>query len=88
MPISVNPTIPVIAAQGAAPDLVLQPGTVVNAQVLKILSADLVRIAINSSFDRCSLGSPAAGRPELATGGIADRQRRPARGGRAGRGGR
>ena len=48
MPISVNPTIPVIAAQGAAPDLVLQPGTVVNAQVLKILSADLVRIAINS----------------------------------------
>ena len=48
MTISINPTIPVIAAQGAAPDLVLQPGTVVNAEVLKILSADLVRIAINS----------------------------------------
>ena len=37
MPISVNPTVPVIAAQSAAPDLVLQPGTVVNAQVLQIL---------------------------------------------------
>jgi hypothetical protein len=48
MPISVTPTVPVIAAQGAAPDLVPQPGTVVDAEVLKILSADLVRIAINS----------------------------------------
>jgi Flagellar hook-length control protein FliK len=48
VPISITPTIPVIAAQGAAPDLVLQPGTVVNAQVQKILSADLVRIVIDS----------------------------------------
>jgi hypothetical protein len=48
VPISITPTVPVIAAQGAAPDLVLQPGTVVNAQVQKILSADLVRIVINS----------------------------------------
>lgn len=48
MPISITPTIPVITAQGAAPNLVLQPGTVVDAQVLKILAADLVRIAINS----------------------------------------
>lgn len=48
MSISVNPTIPVIAAQGAAPDLVLQPGSVVDAQVLKILSDNLVRIAISS----------------------------------------
>src|SRR5436190_1950980 len=32
----------------AAPELVLQPGSVVNAQVLKVLSADLVRIAIAS----------------------------------------
>src|SRR5437868_3464440 len=46
MPISVNPTIPVIAAQSVAPDLVLQPGTVVDAQVLKLLSDNLVRIAI------------------------------------------
>jgi Flagellar hook-length control protein FliK len=46
MPISVNPILPVIAAQAAAPDLLLQPGTVVDAQVLKILSDNLVRIAI------------------------------------------
>jgi Flagellar hook-length control protein FliK len=46
MSISVNPTIPVIAAQSLAPDLVLQPGSVVDAQVLKLLSDNLVRIAI------------------------------------------
>ncbi len=46
MPIYVNPIFPVIAAQGAAPDVVLQPGTVIDAQVLKILANDLVRIAI------------------------------------------
>jgi hypothetical protein len=46
MPISINPIFPVIAAQGAAPDIVLQPGTVIDAQVLKILANDLVRIAI------------------------------------------
>jgi hypothetical protein len=48
MPISINPIFPVIAAQGAAPDVVLQPGTVIDAQVLKILANDLVRIAIAS----------------------------------------
>jgi hypothetical protein len=51
MAISINPVLPVLAAQeagGVAPDLVLQPGSVVNAQVLKVLSADLVRIAIAS----------------------------------------
>ena len=46
MPISINPIFPVIGAQGAAPDVVLQPGTVIDAQVLKILTNDLVRIAI------------------------------------------
>jgi Flagellar hook-length control protein FliK len=46
MPISVNPIFPVIAAQDAAPEPVLQPGTVIDAQVLKILANDLVRIAI------------------------------------------
>src|SRR5471030_2215390 len=52
MPISVTPTIAVISAQSAAPDLVLQPGSVVDAQVLQILSNDLVRIAIaNLSID-------------------------------------
>jgi hypothetical protein len=51
MAISINPVLPVLAAQevgGTARELVLQPGSVVNAQVLKILSADLVRIAIAS----------------------------------------
>jgi hypothetical protein len=46
MPISINPIFPVIAAQSAAPEVVLQPGTVIDAQVLKILANDLVRIAI------------------------------------------
>jgi Flagellar hook-length control protein FliK len=46
MSISVTPSIPVIAAQGVAPDLVLQPGTVVDAEVLKLLADNLVRIAI------------------------------------------
>src|ERR1700733_12833274 len=52
MPISVNPTVPVITAPGAAPALVLQPGTVIDAQVLKILADNLVQIAIaNLSID-------------------------------------
>jgi hypothetical protein len=52
MPIAITPTIPVISVPGAAPDLVLPPGSVVDAQVLKILSNDLVRIAIaNLSID-------------------------------------
>jgi hypothetical protein len=48
MSISVNTSLPVIAAQGVAADLVLQPGSVINAQVLQVLSADLVRIAISN----------------------------------------
>src|SRR5580693_7157240 len=52
MPISINPTVAVITAQGAASGVVLQPGTVINAQVLKILAGDLVQIAIaNLSID-------------------------------------
>src|SRR3954463_10550831 len=46
MPISIDPMFPVIAAQGVAGDVMLQPGTVIDAQVLKILANDLVRIAI------------------------------------------
>src|SRR3954470_16533155 len=46
MPISINPIFPVIAAQGVAGDVMLQPGTVIDAQVLKILANDLVRLAI------------------------------------------
>jgi hypothetical protein len=47
MSISINPIFPVIAAQGASPDLVLRPGTLIDAEVLKLLSDDLVRIAIS-----------------------------------------
>jgi hypothetical protein len=46
MSMTVNPIVPALAVQAAAPDLVLQPGSVIDAQVLKILSDDLVRIAI------------------------------------------
>jgi hypothetical protein len=52
MPISVNPTVPVITAPGAVSGVVLQAGTVINAQVLKILADNLVQIAIaNLSID-------------------------------------
>ena len=51
MAISINPTLGVQPAQEAgaiAPELLLQPGKVVDATVLKVLQADLVRIAIAS----------------------------------------
>ncbi|MBR0872805.1 flagellar hook-length control protein FliK [Bradyrhizobium tropiciagri] len=51
MAIAINPVLPVPASEdagGGAPEFTLQPGTVVSAQVLKVLSADLVRIAIAS----------------------------------------
>ena len=52
MAISINPIFPVIAAQGVTADIALQPGTVINAQVQKVLANDLVRIAIaNLSID-------------------------------------
>jgi Flagellar hook-length control protein FliK len=46
MSIAINSTIPLVAAQGVTADVVLQPGTVVNAQVLQLLGNDQVRIAI------------------------------------------
>lgn len=46
MSIAINPIFPVIGAQGIAPGVVLQPGTVIDAIVLKVLDANLVRIAI------------------------------------------
>lgn len=51
MAIPVTPVLPVTAARqtaAVAPELVLQPGTTIDATVLKVLSADLVRIAIAS----------------------------------------
>src|SRR4051794_20951063 len=47
MVVPVNPIVPVVAAaQGALPELVLQPGTTISAQVLDLLADNLVRIAI------------------------------------------
>src|SRR6201994_2373835 len=49
MAISINPTLPVIAAQGAGSatsGVVLQPGSVIGAQVQNVLAGDLVQIAI------------------------------------------
>jgi hypothetical protein len=55
MAISINPALPVTVAQGvgsATDGVVLQPGTVVNAQVQNVLADNLVRIAIaNLSLD-------------------------------------
>src|SRR5204862_870521 len=51
MAISVTPITPVLPTQEVAavtPELVLQPGTTIDATVLKVLSAELVRIAIAS----------------------------------------
>ena len=54
MALSVTPVLPVQPAQevGAvaevSPELVLKPGTTIDATVLKVLSADLVRIAISA----------------------------------------
>ncbi|TWB90092.1 flagellar hook-length control protein FliK [Bradyrhizobium macuxiense] len=51
MALAVKPVLPVPASNEAgsvAPDLTLEAGSVINAQVLKVLSADLVRIAIAS----------------------------------------
>src|ERR1700758_5598834 len=57
MALTVNPTVSVsaVTATGDAtttPALVLQPGSVISAQVQNVLAADLVRIAIaNLSLD-------------------------------------
>lgn len=46
MSITINPTVPLVAAQGVTADVVLQPGTVINAQVQQLLGNDQVRITI------------------------------------------
>ncbi len=48
MAISLNPIFPVIAAQGVPTEAVLRPGSVIDAQVLKLLGDNAVRIAIAS----------------------------------------
>ena len=88
MAISINPVLPVLSAQeagGVAPELVLQPGSVVNAQVLKVLSADLVRIAIASLSIDVATEIPLQQGQNLQLAVIADQGRHPPRHGRAGR---
>ena len=68
-----------------APELVLQPGSVVNAQVLKVLSADLVRIAIASLSIDVASEIPLQQGQTLQLAVIADQGRHPPRHGRAGR---
>src|SRR5580692_3681597 len=46
MSITINPTVPLVAAQGVTADIALQPGTVISAKVLQIIGNDQVRIAI------------------------------------------
>ena len=46
MPIVITPNIPPVAAQGATADIVLQPGSVISAQVLQVLGNDQVKISI------------------------------------------
>jgi hypothetical protein len=46
MSIVITPHIPLVAAQGATADVVLQPGSVISAKVLQILGNDQVTISI------------------------------------------
>ncbi|SDS01336.1 flagellar hook-length control protein FliK [Bradyrhizobium canariense] len=46
MSIVINQSVPLVAVQGATADVVLQPGTVVKAQVLQILGNDQAQISI------------------------------------------
>jgi len=48
MSATINPVFPVLAAQGVAADVALQPGTVIDARVLKLLANDFVRIAVSN----------------------------------------
>lgn len=48
MAVTITPTTPVIAASPAAPDVALQPGSVIDAKVLEVLANDFVRIAVAS----------------------------------------
>lgn len=46
MSITIHPNLPVVAVQGATADVVLQPGTVIKAQVLQVLGNGEAQIAI------------------------------------------
>ena len=44
--IAINPSVPLVAVQGVTADVVLQPGTVISAQVQQVLGNDQVQISI------------------------------------------
>ncbi|MGH6766419.1 MAG: flagellar hook-length control protein FliK, partial [Bradyrhizobium sp.] len=44
--IVINPNVPLVAVPGVTADVVLQPGTVISAEVQQILGGDLVQISI------------------------------------------
>ena len=44
--IAINPSVPLVAVQGVTADVVLQPGTVISAQVQQLLGNDQVQISI------------------------------------------
>src|SRR5271157_5525721 len=46
MSIAINPSLPLIVAQGVSANIALQPGTVIAARVLQVLGDDQVQIAI------------------------------------------
>jgi hypothetical protein len=46
MSITIHPNLPVVAVQGATADVVLQPGTVIKAQVLQVLGNGEAQISI------------------------------------------
>lgn len=48
MSATINPVFPVLAAPGAAADVTLQSGAVIDARVLKLLANDFVRIAVSN----------------------------------------
>lgn len=52
MSVAINPVFPVIAEQGVTADVILQPGSVIDARVMKLLANDFVRISLsNLSID-------------------------------------
>src|SRR6185437_15605634 len=46
MSITIHPNLPVVAVQGVTADVVLQPGTVIKAQVLQVPANDEAQISI------------------------------------------
>ena len=46
MSIAINPSLPLIVAQGVSANIALQPGTVIAARVLQVLGNDQLQIAI------------------------------------------